>query len=267
MKIYARTRDEIIKDRENYNSKLEEYQRRNNESAERYQAAEDAILDPIVDEVTKALRPFNLLDFDVKAFFEFNSKHAVKVDVRCNQNRLHNDDTALSWNWGATLDKDYNVKKESGSWSGLQATTEEQIQSLEQSLDAIKTLNNFDWATILNKPRPDYYEFVDKDNVKPEKEYDYDNELLLADLEESVIDRPVAVKLNERRNTWALIKSDTPKFFKYRTIDEYTLDRYKTDDGLDTSEALLKLFNEGWFDRIKKAKMYGMIKKPLEILE
>lgn len=74
---------------------------------------------------------------------------------------------------------DGELKKETGSWSGLQACTIDQIENLKQCVGALEDLNNIDWKSLLNVPeinRDDFYNY-ERENEAPE--YDYDTELKL----------------------------------------------------------------------------------------
>ena len=75
-----------------------------------------------------------------------------------------------------------DIKKESGSWSGLSATTPEQIANLKESVRVIEILNNLDWNELLTVEFPNFDDYV-KTEV-PERE-NFEEQLLEADVEDA----------------------------------------------------------------------------------
>lgn len=83
----------------------------------------------------------------------------VKVN---NGDSPHDASKGLSWNWEIHIDKDGNIGKDSGSWSGLKAITTEQIDDLRNTVEILTQLNDLDWKTIfdmIDEKYPKYEEF------------------------------------------------------------------------------------------------------------
>lgn len=104
------------------------------------------------------------------------------VEVRINNGSNPHDEQALNWDWRATMTDDGDIKKESGSWSGLSATTPEQIANLKESVRVIEILNNLDWNELLTVEFPNFDDYV-KTEV-PERE-NFEEQLLEADVEDA----------------------------------------------------------------------------------
>lgn len=83
-----------------------------------------------------------------------------EVNIYCNDmHNPDNEDAALSWDYKVGLNKDGVPNMTSGSWSGLKATTHEQLSNLKESVRCIEFIMNMDWETILSVRFPKYEEF------------------------------------------------------------------------------------------------------------
>ena len=104
------------------------------------------------------------------------------IEVHINNGSNPHDEQALNWDWRATMTDEGDIKKESGSWSGLSATTPEQIANLKESVRVIEILNNLDWNELLTVEFPNFDDYV-KTEV-PERE-NFEEQLLEADVEDA----------------------------------------------------------------------------------
>ena len=111
------------------------------------------------------------------------------------KNNKFSDDTALSWSYKAALSSDGEVIKETNSWSGLKAVTESQMQSLTETLEALKYLNSIDWKVLLNKTLPNYkdYRKTDVSKYAGRNTPNFDRMLIEADIEDA-ISKPTLLK-------------------------------------------------------------------------
>lgn len=132
------------------------------------------------------LKDYSLLRFDVTADYDYRNDK-VRVRVKCNEPSKREND-ALSWNFNVRLDKDGQVAKESSSWSGLKACTQEQLDSLQQCVDALVTLNGLDWAVLLDKAMPDAKEYFKRETEERNlgARPNFREQLIEASLEECV---------------------------------------------------------------------------------
>lgn len=167
MKIYAARRDEILKQKAEYQASRKEAQARYDRQYSEYTDAIEAQARKISSYLEHEFEKFNLLDFDIyvdprSVIDEETGKRGRLYGVRieCNDRRIHDDTSALSWTYKVQLLPNGKTERESSSWSGLNATTEENIESLSQTLDALKFLLNVDWAGLLNLKVPEYDDYI-----------------------------------------------------------------------------------------------------------
>ena len=224
MKITARKRDDILRDKAAYEA---DKSRRQSQYDEQEQAYHEAIYS---------------VRSDIKSAIESelgNYVDKVKIDVRVWTNievRIDNGDNpfgphALSWSWSVKLDREGNVVKDSSSWSGLSAVTAENIQDLRNTVDILEILNNIDWKTLLNTKVPEYEDYVTMNDPSYEKpNRDYDAELKEADIEDIIGDEDAAVFVGNvyfRGNEYVTLLKETPKRFNIYVIHEGDIDDWK----------------------------------------
>lgn len=229
MKITSSRRDDIIKERDAYDSDYKtKLNQRDKEWAE-YRKAEYGVMNPISEEIKSMLSQFDTLEFDVEVDRGWGD--GLRCRIQCNENTKFDDDSALSWSYSATIGRDGEVKKESSSWSGLKATTPEQMNSLIQTVEALKVINNINWATKLGVTLPEPSEFVQTEMPNAADRPDFENQLIAEDLRDMigqakfVADRDTsfgyAVK-SEGDKTFTLYKIPIHAFYSgtYSTAEE-----------------------------------------------
>lgn len=187
MKIIANRRDDIIKQRDEFNrqkaAKLEKY----NAQIRDYDDALFAVTDKVEKDLRARLAKFDQLQFDISVSLpRYVGDRGVSVDVRCNESKKFADDSALSWNYSVRIGGKGEVIAETGSWSGLQATTAEQLGSLEQTLGALRELNTIDWKKEIDIDRPKYDDYVNVDDPRYDVEPNFDAMLMEADVDDIV---------------------------------------------------------------------------------
>ena len=156
MKITASRRDEILKDKADYEANRATRKAKYDEQMATYDRARALVFQAIYDKVDAALSPTGMtVDIDVDTSFDgiLSVKVSQESDVANQKSR------ALSWTWKAQLNREGEVVKETSSWSGLQATTAEQLDSLEAILKCLRILNSMDWQAILTADMPNYNDF------------------------------------------------------------------------------------------------------------
>lgn len=229
MKITARKRDDILRDKAAYEADKAERQSKFNKQKKAWYIARQQVMDNVKSAVESEL-----------GTHADEVKVNVNVDVRNNiEVRVDNGNdpfgpSALSWNWDVKLDRDGNIVKDSGSWSGLSAVTSEQIQDLRNTADILEILNNIDWKTLLNTKVPEYEDYITMNDPSYEKpDRDYDAELKEADIEDIIGDRDAAVFVGNalpdyfRGNEYVTLLKETPKRFNVYVFHESQLDRWK----------------------------------------
>ena len=207
--LLEKTVDEIKADKQAWLDRKARNRQKSDDAYDAYRKDQLAQFQPIKDNVEQLLAKYNLLNIDVNV--DRNWGDAVEVRVQCDEYK-HDDSTSLRWNYRATLMSDGELKKETGSWSGLSACTADQINHLKQSVEALEDLNNIDWKSLLKVQEIDRDKYTyDREDETPE--YDYDAELKIEQLRD-ILGSNMAIEFEHpkleqlfwgwRRNTYFL---------------------------------------------------------------
>lgn len=266
MKIFASRRDEILRQKAEWEAERDAaFALRDQEGAE-FAKAEDAIYDPIKENLEHMLQRYRSLTFQVFVGKEYRSMFSVTIT--CNEYNKFSDDSALSWTYKAMLSEDGEVIKETNSWSGLKAVTESQMQSLTETLEALKYLNSIDWKALLNKPLPNYKDYYKTDVSKYRNAPNFDRMLLEADIEEA-IGKSVLLKGasgTDRRGypigeSYYMVLKETPTQYEVVKIPGYEISDDK--DALKSTVEHYKPYSY----RLRKDNLIQLLSKPIEYLE
>ena len=257
MKITAARKDEILKQRSDYDSKvkwLEDYQE---DQEAKYRMADreaaKVIEKRLMDDINMYAGPISLnLEVTARSDSNWSNRNAKDkyfrfwhIYVRANENNKFADNVALSWNWEVSLDSEGNIRKESGSWSGLKAVTPEQMNDLEESVRILKVLNGMNWDEIVNGPMVDRSEYIDPETNSQlyklrQERPKFEDDLLLADLDELIGgNKAVRLKKDEyyRGTVYILPTGYTDKFVKGYIFPAYKVTQYgMTADQIRQSE-------------------------------
>lgn len=202
-KITAASREELLRNRSDYDVETQRYQTQMDEGEERWHdalyeqksALEKQISDMIGStklELRIKVDPWGGIGIDNWAVY-----------VEANENNKFSETVALSWHWSAKIDgRSGEVVKDSGSWSGLKAITPEQISDLEESIRIIKILNNIDWKEILSSPKAHYSDFIPEnvqDTIRDRKKNrpNFESDLETATIEEAIANGNIAFELSQ----------------------------------------------------------------------
>lgn len=254
MKIVASKRDDIIRRRDEYDAKAAERQAKYDEQYKRYKTDEKAVYDEVEAEVLANIPNADALRIRVnvsRAIFEGG------LEVHIYSNEFGGDDNvALKWDWKIYLSKLGEMKKESNSWSGLNACTAEQLQSLQMTLDALKAINEMPWESILSKTLPEYNDYITDSPANRSARPNFEQELIEADIEEAI-----------ENGSW--IKGHGYKWYRksatvYYKVLKATPKQYEVDE-----------VYEGYMDKgiksspykVTKEVFFQLIDKPLQIWE
>lgn len=198
------------------------------------------------------------LEIEARSAFSFRDEPGVEIHVECGSNPHK---VPLCWHWQVTLDKDGAPKKESGSWSGMDAVSAEDIEFLRNSVDVLEKLNNADWATILSAQLPkwaDYHTTGDYQFQNPEvKQSEIDAAVLSEGIGENVL------FATDRKYSWVKIIRETPTKFVIAVIPDY--DVAKTEGATDSADSLATLvehYSEHYSYQKSKDKVLEMLAKP-----
>ena len=230
MKITATRKEDILKRKAEYDAKVAEYEADQQDRRRKLRRAEDDVTEPVRQFLYDTLAQFDILDFEIdvrKNHRSWRSDNGLEVSVRCNDRDKFADTSALSWNYDCYIDEDSGeVTKESGSWSGLKATTAAQLDSLKQTVAALELLNSLDWYEILNKEMPKYSDDFDGGIERPER-VDFNKELQEAEIED-IMGQNVFVKargISEYGNNpvWVRFIKQSPAQYQVEVLDEWSM--------------------------------------------
>lgn len=240
MKITAEKREDILREQEEYNRQLEENNRAYEEEKRAFQEAEDAVVGPVKEYLENELKYYRVLSFDVRVergWKSYTRGMGLEVDIKCNERNLFGEDSALSWNFDVSLvyndsEGTVEVKKETGSWSGLKATTPAQLKSLRQSVDAIEFLNDVDWKALLNKKLPKYEDYLKTRQMK-DRSSEFNKRLADAELEE-LVGANTLIKVQNfessgyrGRSIYLKLLRETPSQYVVNILTDWDIERIK----------------------------------------
>lgn len=265
MKIYSSRKDDLIAERDAYDAETAKYEEVKDDQDYQYRLARKSFEDGLT---TKALSIIGRTSLDLDVDVRRGWHSGYEVSIRAHERSKSDDTTALAWNWSVKLNDEGNTVKESGSWSGLQATTPEQLNDLKESVRILEILNNADWTDILNSVTPSSKDYVDPENVEKiieRRQNRLDYEKLIADEElNEAIESGDWIKLNGRPETsyyrgakggnwWAKILKVSDSFVTCIIVNDFP-DSERVQDSLKWKSA----------ERIKKSNFAQHVAHPVE---
>lgn len=241
-KVMAASRKEdLLNQRKQYDDEMNQYKARVDEAEAEYDETlwnQQKNLEKQISDMIGS----TTLQLNIKAD-PYSSYRSNTWDIRIEANdRIKFDkNVALAWNWEVELNKDGEIIKDSGSWSGLKATSPEQIADLEESVRILKILNSIDWDVILHSPLAKYSDFVTEELTQPYQERkknrpNFEADIQKAELEESV-GTNTAFELTQdqyyRGSVSILLTGLTEKFLKGYIFPTDWVDRYTKQEIID----------------------------------
>lgn len=273
MKITCSKRDDILKRKEAYEKDYNERKARHDEQYNSYKRAVQNVFSGVERAVTEAIGESTE---DIEVYVSHHGLNEISCNIKGNNRDIFNKGKALSWTYTARISEAGEVTKETSSWSGLQATTPEQLDSLRETLRILEIINSLDWATILSVEMPDWKAMVTESDPNYDRDKpDFDRELMEADIEEAIgankLIKCVGGSKNYRGEIYAGIVSETPSMY---TIFDFPV-RYAQPNsdgtyGWKNHATLRDLVAEqqGYAYRVKKDNFINnMVERPLEIIE
>ena len=211
-----RTKSDVIAAMTEWDARNAEQEKKHKAQYEVFRNKQNEIFDGIRDKVIVALSGVTL-NFDVEVGSTGFATNNVYVSVKSNYDRVHAQDKALSWNFEVSLYENRGLNKKTSSWSGLQVTTDEQVESLYQTANALRILNDIDWAELLSVDLPVYSDYVTEKSSIGQRP-DFEMELYAAELS-TLVGTNTLVKGyfpegNRKSEFWYLLVSETPKQYK-----------------------------------------------------
>ena len=264
MKIYCSRKDDILKRKAEYEKQVSDYHKRDDESRRNYQDAYEKATKPIYDYIVSELGKFTALQFDVDVQKKFGDC-SLGVRIECDENRKFEDNSALSWNYEASI-VNGEIVKESSSWSGLKATNKEQMESLKQTVQALEFLNDIDWDHLINVELPKYEDYFDVDNKLPRRP-NFEQELAEAEIED-LIGANKAILIQNwdscpyKNNVYMRIKSESPSQYSVDMVGTW---RYSDKD--EAEEKAIEDFKRGAYrsQRVRKVNVKPV--QPIQVID
>ena len=276
--------EDVERQEQEYEAKVAPLRQKADEQQTNYRKAARDIKDRIEMTILKAIGDTTLeLEVRVEQGWGRNEGE-YEASVKANDRDHFNKDRALSWNYDVKL-RDGQLLYDSGSWSGLRATTPEQIADLEESVRVLKKLQTIPWGTIL-KTDPEelkYDKFVDPENSEQLRELerskpDFAELKKAAQIEDIIGTNKVVYVINlPDDNYWhgqftgyLQIVSETPNSYNVRFIDAYDVQR-ASDNTSENQEAyrsrLSSRLQSGYTTRKLKKNVLRSMKTPIDIVD
>lgn len=175
-------RREIDQQAQKYNAEYNAKKNEHDAQIDNYRRIVNNIEDNVRSNLEQVLPYSDLIDINVSSDYNWSSGMPyLSVKISYDLNKTKNQ--SLAWNYSVRLYRDGNIKKESGSWSGLNAVTQEQLDDLEKSVEILKKLNIIDWEYIVKTDVPSVKDYVTTNTI-PKKDFTF--EQFNADLEDFV---------------------------------------------------------------------------------
>lgn len=264
MKITASKVDDVLRRKTQYDTEKYEWDKENSYRRVQYKKAQDAVMNPVKSALEQKLAKFNALTFEVQVEPDWQAsgdlEETLRVRIKCNDTyeARNSESRALVWDWEARIHKG-EVEKKSSSWSGLQACTEDQLESLRQTVRALELLNDLDWEDLLNRQTPSWNEYFGDQPRQPKGE-DWDSELAKAQIEDIIGTNQIIKVFTwgescpfNGRFCWVQILGETPARFKIEAYSPW-----------DVEHGGVRLGN-GYLRQVKKESIRPV--KPVEIQE
>lgn len=253
--VTASKRDEILQRKADweaeYNTRKAVYDDQYNKFSKMNKSESDRLADTIKDAIGDTT-----LDLDLQVSDDFYGNYQVRL---ADETDIFNESKALSWSYSVRLDKDNNIIKETSSWSGLKATTIENLENLKEIVRVLERLNRIDWQALMSTIRPPKYaDYVTVEDLRYEDHPDFDSELREAALDD-MVGTSTGIVCEDSKYYRGLVYRFITKVnpSSYRVFD---VPQYYADKGMTYDEILDKYSAYSYI--IQKAKMLRSIHKP-----
>ncbi|MCM1223253.1 MAG: hypothetical protein NC548_53255 [Lachnospiraceae bacterium] len=272
IKVTAARRDDIIRRRDEYDAAAARNKAKEQDSSRRFREAQDEVFTAVENEIRRQLgdRVGNLV-----IRVESRWGHGLSVNIGNSTGSPRRDPNAsLTWSWSAYLGKDGEVTKESSSWSGLEATTMDQIADLKICVDQLEAINTMDWKSLLDRSLPDWKDYMVRDLEDIGPRPNFDQELMEADIED-IVGQNVLVKMSEGRNyhgsVYCQIIRDSGSQYTVREVPASYVEQVNSgkparglSGPLNTIDDLVKEYGDTI--RVRKTNFFNSLITPLQTI-
>lgn len=256
LKVYAANRADRQAERLEAIEKYNEQKAQALRERDAYEMQNRMIEDSIISAVRHGLGQY-ADDLTIKVNMYYSTGYEVHID---NGDDPYKEGQALSWRVDVNLDSDGNVKFDTSSWSGLNATNERHIADLRRTVEILDIIQRMDWKSILNKVVPKW-----EDYVKTPEPQDPSKQFAIEDAMEDIsnsIGKNILIKgLNPIKgkydSVWYKFTSEGPSTYSAKYLSIYYV------NGASSSE-IERMFQNAKTTRIPKAELGKYIKIPVE---
>lgn len=246
------------------------YDRQKKQFNVRNKASEDVVSFAIRDILEDATSSKFMEDVDVVVGIDFYTRDYAygKIVVSYGENRKFDDDVPLVWNWtfyfsdnGSRSDK--KIKRETSSWSGLNATTVEGIEVLKQSVSALEALAKVNDVFIIDLLRKNA---VYKEDYVTQEVDSVDKDKYLQEQLEALVGTGMLVCIEDNANLQKYIELTKSTASQFTTVTSVVTKprrafNYNTEDYEDVLSKMYEVEEK----RYRKDKVYDMVKLPLVV--
>lgn len=201
---------------------------------EEYEEEAHKVVENIKSQIWQELGNVSIPEFEVRCESHISVSRDGKVKYHVYVGNGRGDPTRLpfAWSYDIQLNDDGSVNRSSNSWSGLDATTPENIDILQETVDVLRKLSNMDWETLLQSSLywNDYSDRIDEIDVLPYSAFDNEEtEILEASLDDLIGDSAVVVGLDYHEGSSSLegyyqIIGETGTSYRIKFIPSSTFD-------------------------------------------
>lgn len=264
--VKADTISDIEDERDSARTRYQEQKSKQESQRKQYYDKIDEIKQSIqsnvLDKISKVASPEFMSDVFVKV--DRSYLNGFEVSVAYADNKPNDKNISLKWRWSANLTKEGKVEKSSNSWSGVQATTPQNLDNLKESLEVMQVLvgiNDDEWYRILNTPAPEYEDYVTQE-VDKFDESEYQDRIDEATLNKA-IGTQTAFKLYDGqgqyyyKNAYVQIIRQTAKRY---VVVEWSGTGLENDNGASS-------YNYSKPYQINKSRLIRYIEKPYKTIQ
>lgn len=255
MKITARRRDDVLLKKSEHDDKIRKYDDASHAAYNEFRKEQRRRFSKLEDAIRSKLPSSDVLDIRCEKAFD-----GIECDVNYAEGKNFDEKFALVWRYTAKLTKSGDVKTETGSWSGLSATTPDQIKDLQKSVEILTVLTSLDWKSLLQVELPNYADHMKDLPERPERK-DFSEELLQATIEDLIESGEYFKGVpgsgrNFRGPVWFRIIKETPTQVELEEVHDSQIEDYVANN------------KEGYTYKVKKSVFQrDMLPKQLEVYQ
>lgn len=270
--VTAARRDDIIRRRDEYDAAAARNKAKEQDANRRFRQAQLDVFSAAEQEIRRQLgdRAKNL---DIRIDQSWSKGLEVRIGNSSGSPRREAN-ASLTWSWTAKLNDEGEVIKESSSWSGLEATTMDQIVDLKLCVEQLEAINTMDWKAILDRTTPSWRDYQVKDLEDIGQRPNFDQELAEADIED-IVGTNTLVKMGQGRNyrgqVYFQILRDSGSQYAVKEIPASYVEQVNSGKPINSMNGVINTVadlveNYGTTMRVRKANFFSDLIQPLQTI-